>query len=239
MSQILCKCDSISIHTAAFTAPHLSCLHMPPYLCYPSHAAATLVPSLSRSSSHATAFLPPLSRRSIYGATFTQQHSRLSIHTALVQQHIRSSTYAAALTQQHFFAALTQQHLCRRSHANFVPHLTRHSISVFQGKIRSSRFFGVFGWAGGGSVRRAVFEKGCFGVGWRLVIYVHRRTYPRTVCDGRVKSRVGGGILGKKRPHLGKIRPNLDKEYPNLDKEYPCGQKYSRTGIKIQSYALN
>ena len=175
---------------------------MPPYLCYPSHAAATLVPSLSRSSSHATAFLPPLSRRSIYGATFTQQHSRLSIHTALVQQHIRSSTYAAALTQQHFFAALTPQHLCRRSHANFVQHLTRHSISVFQGKIRSSRFFGVFGWAGGG--QRALFEKGCFGVGWRLVIYVHRRAYPRTVYDGRVKSRVksrvGVGFWAKRDP---------------------------------------
>ena len=53
----------------------------------------------------------------------------------------------------------------------------------------------------GGAGRGAVFEKGCFGVGWGggiLCTYIS----PKGVCDGGVKN--GGVNLGKKRPHLGK-----------------------------------
>ena len=64
-------------------------------------------------------------------AAFMAPHSRRRIDASAFTPYFCSRTFAAVLTPPHFFATLTPQYWCCRSHnPAFVPHLARFRISV-------------------------------------------------------------------------------------------------------------
>ena len=63
-------------------------------------------------------------------------------------------------------------------------------------------------------------------MGWGCFVFVQ---IPKGMCDGRIRTGVGGEIQGRTKPHLSKMRPMS----AICSKS---GQKYSGIGEKIQSY---
>ena len=175
---------------------------------------------------HAAAFTP-LSRRRIGAAALTPLSRRRSDAAA---------SHAAA-----FFGcsiACTPPHPCTPPH--MPPHAGHRIHAALAGALcrwkRTTRsaFFnaehdaggrepGRFnrrgrargGAGGGGAGRGAVFEKGCFGVGWGGVLCTY--ISPKGVCDGGVKNRGWGWKSGQ-------------KETPSGQKVTPSGQFVRKVG---------
>ena len=232
-------CSSIDAAALKLPRPHCTysaALMPPPHLCSSSRAAAflpqhscrlmhgaTSMQQLSRPcihaaalfrSSHAAALMPSYSRRSKHGATFmpqiarrraalTLQHNgqhwyRRSHAAALVLPLWCCSIYTAPSSPPHFSVAASRANLT-----------LQHSAVAFTLPLAHRRIF-------------AVFEKGCFGVGWGgrveggiLCTYISLKG----VCDGRVKNGGWGAWIWAKRD-------------PIWAKSVKSGQKRSRIGPK-------
>ena len=186
---ILSPLSRSSIDAVALMMPYLcsrihASAYTPPFLCHSMHAAAFTPLSCcsigavaltqqhwcscsDAAASHATAF---------FGHSISQPTSRCSIHVvAFTLQLANRSVCAAALTGEH----------CRRKRT------TRSAFSNAEHDASGrERARAGAGRARGGAGRGALFEKGCFGVGWGGVICTY--ISQKGVCDGGVKNRGWG-----------------------------------------------
>ena len=182
--------------------------------------------------------MPPNSRlrmhAAAYAAACTPPHSRRSHAAALVPPLSRRRSDAAASHAAAFFGcsiACTPPHPCTPPH--MPPHAGHRIHAALAGALcrwkRTTRsaFFNAEHDAGGRELARAgrggagrggrgaVFEKGCFGVGWGGVLCTY--ISPKGVCDGGVKNRGWGWKSGQ-------------KETPSGQKETPSGQFVRKVG---------
>ena len=98
-------------------------------------------------------------------------------------------------------------------------------LSTTLGGGNLARRAGVGGFEG---ETQAVFKKGCFGVWWGGSLCMYTSPLAKRGVTEEEGIGVGGGILGKMRPHLGKMRRIWAISMKS-------GQKFSRIGKKNQS----
>ena len=152
---------------------------------------------------HAAAF-PPLSRLHIGAAALTQQHwccrsdAAASHAAAFFGRSISQPTSRCPIHAVAFSLPLAHRSICAAALAGTLCRWKRTTPSAFFNAEHDAggREPARAGAGRGGAGRGAVFEKGCFGVGWGGVLCTY--ISPKGVCDGGVKNRGWGWKSGQK-----------------------------------------
>ena len=190
-------------YAAAFTPPHLCCsIQVAAFFCrshaatlMPSHAAAYLCRRI-----HASACTPPfvcrrmpavactpLSRRRIDTVALTPQHWRRRIHAdshaaAFFGRSISPPTSRCSIHAVLFTLPLAHRRICAAALAMALCRWKRTTRSAFSNSEHDTGGREPARAGRGGAGRGAVFEKGCFGVGWGGVLCTYMS--PKGACEG-------------------------------------------------------